>query len=118
MNQVQLIGRLARDHQVKNVGEGMTVLHNAVALNRTKKDGSKHVDFIPITAWNKRATLMEKYLKKGDEIGIVGQLNTQQYENKNGQKVHIVEVVVTDLTFLRKKQENNLTLEDLMPAES
>lgn len=103
MNQVQLIGRLARDVNLTEISNNRQVVNNAVAINRKGKDGSDHVDFIPITAWNGTAKLIETYMKKGDELAVVGQLRMRQFENKQGQNISTIEVQVTEVTFLRKK---------------
>lgn len=116
MNQVQCIGRLVREVTVTKVGDDKLILHNAIAINHSKRNGTKEVDFIPITVWNKKAQLMADYLQKGDEIGIVGQLRSHHYENKLGQTVHRLEVVVSEITFLRKKQQKELTLDDLLES--
>ena len=103
MNQVQLIGRLARDVSLTEISNNRQVINNAVAINRKGKDGSDHVDFIPITAWNGTAKLIDTYMQKGDELGVVGQLRMLQFENKQGQNVSTIEVQVSEVTFLRKK---------------
>ncbi|MER2292921.1 MAG: single-stranded DNA-binding protein [Aerococcus urinaeequi] len=103
MNQVQLIGRLAREVTLTEISNDRQVVNNAVAINRKGKDGTDHVDFIPITAWNGTAKLIDTYMKKGDELAIVGQLRMRQFENKQGQNVSTIEVQVSEVTFLRKK---------------
>ena len=103
MNQVQLIGRLARDVNLTEISNNRQVVNNAVAINRKGKDGSDHVDFIPITAWNDTAKLIASYMKKGDELAVVGQLRMRQFENKQGQHISTIEVQVSEVTFLRKK---------------
>ncbi len=60
-------------------------------------------DFIPITAWNGTAKLIDTYMQKGDELAVVGQLRMRQFENKQGQNVSTIEVQVSEVTFLRKK---------------
>lgn len=103
MNQVQLIGRLARDVTLTEISNNRKVVNNTVAINRKGKDGADYVDFIPITAWNGTAKLIDAYMQKGDELAVVGQLRMRQFENKQGQNVSTIEVQVSEVTFLRKK---------------
>lgn len=103
MNQVQLIGRLAREVTLTEISNNRQVVNNAVAINRKGKDGADYVDFIPITAWNGTAKLIDAYMQKGDELAVVGQLRMHQFENKQGQNVSTIEVQVSEVTFLRKK---------------
>ncbi len=107
MNQVQLIGRLAREVSLTEISNNRQVVNNAIAVNRKGKDGSDHVDFIPITAWNGTAKLLHTYMNKGDELAVVGQLRMRQFETKQGQSVSTIEVQVSDVTFLRKKIASN-----------
>ncbi|OYQ67513.1 single-stranded DNA-binding protein [Aerococcus sp. 1KP-2016] len=103
MNQVQLIGRIARDVELTEISNNRQVINNALAINRKSKDGIDYVDFIPITAWNGTAKLIHTYMHKGDELAIVGQLRMRQFETKQGQHVSTVEVLVSEVQFLRKK---------------
>ncbi|MCY3032243.1 single-stranded DNA-binding protein [Aerococcus urinae] len=103
MNQVQLIGRLARDIEMTQTGSKHQVLNNTLAVNRFV-GGEKQTDFIPITAWNATAQLIDKYLDKGDEIGIVGNLHMNHYTNKDQVEVYQLEVIIREVFFLRKKQ--------------
>ena len=103
MNQVQLIGRLARDIELNQTENKHQVLNNALAVNRFVA-GEKQTDFIPITAWNATAQLIDKYLDKGDEMGIVGNLHMNHYTNKDQIEVYQLEVIVREVFFLRKKQ--------------
>lgn len=113
MNQVQCIGRLSRDIELQEISNSNCVLNNSIAIPRRKvKEGEANADFIAIVAWNGTARLIAKYLTKGDEIGIVGQLNTRQYTDKeSGKPRYITEIIVNEVTFLRKKQATADTIE-------
>lgn len=116
MNQVQCIGRLARDVSLVDIGNNNLVLNNVIAIpRRNAKDGEVAAEFVPIVAWNGTASLINKFLVKGDELGIVGQLRTRTYDHKNGHKVQVVEIFVNDVTFLRKKQTTIETIEVSVP---
>ncbi|AMB99439.1 hypothetical protein AWM75_05270 [Aerococcus urinaehominis] len=107
MNQFQAIGRLAREVDLKEFSNtGNAVLNNVLAIPRSFNQDKDRTDFIPIVAWNATGKLMARYLKKGDEIAIIGNLQSRSYENKEGQTVYTVEVNVRQVQFLRKKQEN------------
>lgn len=117
MNQVQCIGRLAREVALVDIGNHNLVLNNVIAIpRRNAKDGEVAAEFVPIVAWNGTASLINKFLVKGDELGIVGQLRTRTYDHKHGHKVQVVEIFVNDVTFLRKKQTTIDTIEMSVPS--
>ncbi|AMB94315.1 single-stranded DNA-binding protein [Aerococcus sanguinicola] len=102
MNQVACIGRLAVDVEIKEFANGNAVLNNLIAINR-RNSQKQEADFIPIVAWNGTARLIAKYLEKGDELGLVGRIQSRRYENKAGHNQTAIEIVISDVTFLRKK---------------
>lgn len=104
MNSVQCIGRLVREVELREVGNEQVVLNNCIAIPDHSKKSPQDTDFIPIVAWNGIAKLMSQYLSKGDEIGITGRLRSRSYENKQQQTQYVTEIVINDVTFLRKKQ--------------
>lgn len=104
MNQVQCIGRLAREVELTAINGETKVLNNAIAIPNRFKGKEREADFIPIVAWQQTAELMHTYLKKGDEVGIVGRLQSRTYEDKQQVTHHVIEIIVHDVTFLRKKQ--------------
>ena len=106
MNKAQLIGRVTKDIELRQTQSGLSVTKFTIAVNRRKKDDG--ADFINCTAWSKTAEIMEKYVHKGDKIGIVGRIQTGSYE-KDGHKVYTTEVVVEELEFLEKKDAANTT---------
>ncbi len=109
MNTVQLIGRLTSDPQITELSDDVVVSKFNIAVDRTmsteKKEeyiskGKATADFPRIQAWNKQARLVEKYLEKGKMVGIVGELHTDVYENKEGEPVYSTVVNVQTLKFL------------------
>ncbi|KAA9302252.1 MULTISPECIES: single-stranded DNA-binding protein [Aerococcus] len=102
MNQVACIGRLAVEVEIKDFPNGNAVLNNLIAINRHTNQ-KQEADFIPIVAWNGTARLIAKYLEKGDEIGLVGRIQSRRYETKEGRQQTAIEIVISDVTFLRKK---------------
>jgi len=108
-NQVQLIGHLGADPEVKELNSGTKVARFSLATsdNYTDKDGKKVSDtqWHKIIAWNGSATYAEKYLKKGIEVMIAGKLVYGNYDDKDGIKRYTCEIVVQDMLILTKKGE-------------
>lgn len=114
MNVVSLTGRTTSDIELKKTSNDNYVSSFSIAVDRQfAVNGEKVTDFIQCVVWGKTAETMNKYVKKGDMVGIVGRLQTRQYDDTAGVTRYITEVVVSELTFLQsKKQENNLPLVD------
>ena len=103
MNRVSLIGRLTKDPEVRYTGENNTcVARYTLAVNRMKEGA----DFISCVAFGKCGEFAEKYLKKGQQIGVAGRLQTGSYE-KDGQKHYTTDVVVESHTFCGKSEGNS-----------
>lgn len=114
MNKVVLVGRLTRDPEIRHTQSGAAVASLSLAVNRRKKD---EADFVPVTAWNKTAELVEKYVKKGDRVGIAGRIQTGSYE-KDGRKVYTFDVIADDLEFLSTKAEREEPEQQTFTADS
>ena len=114
MNKVVLVGRLTRDPEIRHTQSGAAVASFSLAVNRRKKD---EADFVPVTAWNKTAELVEKYVKKGDRVGIAGRIQTGSYE-KDGRKVYTFDVTADDLEFLSTKAEREEPKHQTFTADS
>ena len=111
MNTVQLIGRLTKVPELKYTQSGIATTSFTLAVNRnfTNANGEREADFIMCTAWRKTAELVCQYLNKGSLVGINGHIQTRNYENQQGQRVYVTEVIVDELTFVesKNKQGNN-----------
>lgn len=104
MNNVVLIGRLTKDPELRYTGTGKAVASFTVAINRGfGKDNE--ADFIPVVVWEKQAENCANYLSKGREVGVMGRIQTRSYENQNGEKKYVTEVVATTVEFLGGKGE-------------
>ncbi|RLD39063.1 MAG: single-stranded DNA-binding protein [Bacteroidetes bacterium] len=107
-NQVQLIGRLGADPEVKSLNSGTKVARFSLATSDyyKDKDGNKVEDtqWHKIIAWNGSATYADKYLKKGMEIVVSGKLVYGSYDDKDGNKRYTTEIVVNDMLILSKKE--------------
>ena len=109
MNNINLIGRIATDLELKNSKEVTYIKFNLAVPRPMKKDTT---DFIPCIAFGKVAELIDKYLKKGERLGVNGQLISNQYESK-GEKKTAFEVNISNIDFLEnKKKENEITEEE------
>ena len=109
MNNVNLVGRLVRDPELKYGKDGKAILKTSVAVSRTKEI----TDFINIVAFGKTAELIAEYHNKGDLIALSGAIWTGSYE-KEGVKVYTFEVCVNQVTFVKsaEKKENTEKEED------
>lgn len=108
INRVVLTGRLTRDLELKTTQSGLSVASFTIAVNRqfTNSNGNREADFINCVIWKKSAENLCKYTHKGSLIGIDGRLQTRSYDNNNGQKVFVTEVVVDSFSLLEPKNES------------
>lgn len=109
INRVVLIGRLTKDVEVKYTGSGTAVGSASIAVNRqfTNANGEREADFINLVIWRKTAENLAKFAKKGHMIAVEGRLQTRNYENNQGQRVYVTEVVVDNFSLLEKRGDNN-----------
>ena len=107
MNKVTLVGRMAKDPELKQTNTGKAVGSFTVAVDRRfKRDGQPTADFFNVVAWNKPAELISQYLHKGDRIALNGRLQTRSYDAKDGSKRYITEVVLEEFDFIGSKNDN------------
>ena len=109
MNKVYLIGNLTRDPEVSETPNGITLCRFAIAVNRNySSDGERQTDFFNITVWRTQAENCGRYLKKGSKVAIVGSLQNRTYEDKDGNKRTVTDIVASEVEFLSSKssQEN------------
>lgn len=109
MNKVILMGRTTKDAEVRYAqGSNTAVAKFSLAVDRKfKKDGEPTADFINCTAFGKTAEVIEKYVRKGTKIAIVGRIQTGSYTNKDGQKVYTTDVMVEELEFCESKNSQS-----------
>ena len=114
MNQVILVGRIAREPEPVELEDGRKVLSIPLAVSRSFKnvEGVYETDFINCVLWNEVANRTSEYCKVGDVIGVKGRLQTNNFEDKDGNKKNTMEVVAERVTFLSTnknyQKENNL----------
>lgn len=105
MNKVFLIGRLTRDPELRYTGNNTAVASFAIAVNRnfTNQSGEREADFINIVVWRKQAENVKNYLTQGSQVAIDGRIQVRSYDDKDGQKRYVTEVVADNVEFLGSK---------------
>lgn len=105
INQVTLVGRLTRDPELKFTADGIPVTNVTLAVSRNfrSQNGEIGTDFVQCTLWKKTAENTAQYCSRGSIIGITGRIHTRNYENQDGKKVYVTEVVAEAVRFLSGK---------------
>lgn len=108
MNKVIIIGRNTKDIELRQTPSGTSAIEFSIAVKRTFKNanGEYESDFFNCIAYNKLAETISRYVKKGDQVGIEGRLQTRNYTNKEGKKVYITEIIVENVEFLQTKKQD------------
>ena len=108
MNKAILVGNLTRDPEQRTTPSGVSVTSFTVAVTRRYKsqDGPQQADFINCVAWRSTAEFIAKYFTKGSRIGIVGTIQTRTYDDQNGVRRYVTEVVVDEAEFVTSKAQN------------
>ena len=107
MNKVCLIGRLTKDPEIRYTQTSNTMVANFnLAVNRrfVKENEERQADFINIVAWSKTAEFINKYFRKGQQIGITGRVQTRNWEDEEGKKHYITEVLAEEVDFADSKK--------------
>lgn len=108
MNKVVLIGRLVRDPELRYTGNNLPVATFSIAVNRnfSNQAGEREADFINIVVWRKQAENCKNYLSQGSQVAIEGRIQTRNYDDQNGQKRYITEVVADNVEFLGSRNSS------------
>lgn len=105
-NKVQLIGHVGQEPEIKNLDGGKKVANITLATNevyyRDNGDKVEQTEWHKVVAWGKTAEVIEKYVNKGKEIAIEGKLTHRSYDDKNGEKRYVTEVVANEILLLGK----------------
>ena len=109
MNKVYLIGNLTRDPELAETNSGIKVCRFAIAVNRnySSSDGERQTDFFNITVWRTQAENCGRYLKKGSKVAIVGSLQNRSYEDKEGVKRNVTDIVANEVEFLSTRSNGD-----------
>ncbi len=107
MNKVVLVGRLARDPELRTTQSGTPVVSFTVACDRrfARQGEERQADFISCVAWSKTAEFVSRYFTKGMRIALDGRIQTRSYDDQNGNKRYVTEVIAEDVEFAQSKNE-------------
>lgn len=105
INNVVLVGRTTKDPELRYTSSNVAVATFSLAVNRTFKDanGERETDFINCVIWRQQAEYLANWAKKGVLIGITGRIQTRSYENQQGQRVYVTEVVAENFQMLESR---------------
>ena len=108
INRTILVGRLTRDPELRYTTSGAAVATFSLAVNRqfTNQQGEREADFINCVIWRKAAENFSNFTHKGSLVGIDGRIQTRNYENQQGQRVYVTEVVVENFSLLEPRSHN------------
>ena len=111
MNKVFLIGRLTRDPELRYTGNNTAVATFSLAVNRnyTGQTGERETDFFNIVVWRKQAENVKNYLTQGSQVAIEGRIQNRTYDDQNGNKRYITEIVADNVEFLGSRNSNQNT---------
>ena len=101
------IGRLTKDPELKYLPNNIPTTNFTIAVNRPFENaqGEKETDYINVVVWRKQAENVAKYVSKGSLVAVDGRIQTRNYEDKDGKKVYVTEIVADNVQFLQTKQE-------------
>ena len=107
INNVTLVGRLTKDADLRYTSDGTATATFSLAVNRPFKsaNGEREADFINCVIWRKNAENFANLTRKGSLVGITGRIQTRNYENKEGQRVYVTEVVAENFALLESKKD-------------
>ncbi|MDN2613278.1 single-stranded DNA-binding protein [Apilactobacillus sp. EABW-1NA] len=110
INRTILTGRLTKDAELRYSQSGNAVANFTLAVNRafTNQQGEREADFINCVIWRKSAENFANFTRKGSLVGIDGRIQTRNYENQQGQRVYVTEVVVENFALLEPRQDNHV----------
>ena len=108
INRVILVGRLTKDPEYRQTPNGVSVATFTLAVNRpfTNSQGEREADFINVVVFRRQAENVNNYLSKGSLAGVDGRIQSRNYENNEGRRVFVTEVVADNVQFLEPKNNN------------
>lgn len=109
INRVVLVGRLTKDPEFRTTPSGVSIANFTLAVNRTftNAQGEREADFVNVVVFRKQAENVNNYLFKGNLAGVDGRLQSRSYENNEGKRIFVTEVVADSVQFLEPKGSNN-----------
>ncbi len=109
MNKVILVGNLTRDPELSTTGSGVSYCRFSLAVQRrfANAEGNRETDFFNITVWRALADNCHKYLRKGSKAGVIGSLQTRSYDDKDGNKKYVTDIIADEVEFLSSKSSSD-----------
>ena len=107
LNKAVIIGRLTRDPEMRHIQSGAAVTNFTVAVDRnfTNQQGERETDFIPVVTWRGLAENCGKYLGKGSLVAVAGRIQVRSYDDKDGNRRYITEIVADEVRFLETREQ-------------
>ena len=108
MNKVVLMGRLTRDPETRYTQTNNTLVASfTLAVNRrfSRQGDERQADFIPVVSWNKTGEFCSKYFKKGQQVGVIGRIQTRNWDDEQGQKHYVTEVIAEEAYFADSRRD-------------
>lgn len=111
INNIVLVGRLTKDPELRYTPNGVATSSFTLAVNRNfkAKNGEQEADFIQCVTWQKQAENVANFLKKGSLVGVTGRIQTRNYENNEGKRVYVTEIMAESVQFLEPKNAGSGT---------
>ena len=112
INHVNLVGRLVRDVELRKTNSNTSVCSFTVAVDRrfkSQQPGAQDADFISCIAWRQSADFLARYGSKGAIVSVEGRIQTRNYDNANGQKVYVTEVVADSVQLISSKNTSSVS---------
>lgn len=108
LNKASLVGRLTKDVELRYLGNGTPVANFTLAVNRPFKNrqGENEADFLNIVVWRKQAENCAQYIGKGSLVAVAGRIQSRSYDNAEGQRRYITEIVADEVHFLEPKSKS------------
>lgn len=116
LNQITVLGRLTKDPELRTTSGGTSVCSFTLAVDRDYGE-DKQTDFIPVVAWKKTAEFVSKYFSKGRMACVAGRLQLRDYEDKDGIKRRVAEIVANSVYFADSKREADAAPAEFVPVE-
>lgn len=109
MNKVILIGNLTKDPELSETSSGIAYTNLSVAVSRpfVNEDGERATDFFNVTVWRTQAENCAKYLTKGKKVSIIARLQNRTYEDKNGNKRYVNDIIAEEVEFLSPSDKSS-----------
>lgn len=109
LNRIILIGRLTRDPELRYTPAGVAVTQFTLAVDRnfTGQNGEREADFIPVVTWRQLAETCANYLRKGRLTAVEGRIQVRNYENNEGKRIYVTEVIADNVRFLESNRSND-----------